>query len=253
MKQSDKNKLEYEGKIFPSNSCGDFKILEYRSTNDVLIEFLQTGTRMSVWLGNIKKGTIKDRLYPSVYGVGYVGIGEFKTKIDGKQPIYYKRWKEMISRCYNEKDKEYCAYGALGVRVCDEWLNFQNYAKWWLENCPDESFALDKDILEKGNKCYSPDKCCFVPFAINSCLTFRKNKRGELPLGVSKKGNKFIAQITKNNEKIHLGSFLTPEEAFSVYKTAREASIKEYAEIYKNVISEKVYQALQDYTIDITD
>lgn len=248
MKISEKNKLEYEGKIFSSNKCGDFKILEYRSTSDVLIEFLNTGTQMSVWLGNIKKGTVKDHFYPSVYGIGYTGEGEFKTKIDGVQPTYYKRWKEMISRCYNEKDKEYYCYGAVGVRVCDEWLNFQNYARWWKENCTDESFALDKDILESGNKLYSPEKCCFVPIPLNTAVSYKKSK-GSLPTGVCKKGNVFIAQINKSGTKIHLGSFNTLEEASEAYKEAKKDFVKELAEFYKDVLSEKVYKALQNYTI----
>ena len=29
-------------------------------------------------------------------------------------------------------------------------------------------WELDKDILEKGNKTYSPETCCFVPRVINS-------------------------------------------------------------------------------------
>lgn len=56
MKQSEKNKLEFEGKIFSSNNYGDFKVLKYNSTNDVDIEFLSTGTKLKVALGNIKKG-----------------------------------------------------------------------------------------------------------------------------------------------------------------------------------------------------
>lgn len=253
MKQSEKNKLEYEGKILPSNNCGDFKVLEYRSTNDVLIEFINTGTKISVWLGNIKKGTIKDPYYPSVYNIGYIGEGEFKSKIDRVQPTYYKRWKEMISRCYNVKDKEYSCYGGIGVRVCDEWLNFQNYAKWWIENCPDESFSLDKDILEKGNKLYSPDKCCFVPKEINSSLTFRKSYRGDLPLGVSRKGNKFVAQAHNKDSTVYLGLFDTPEEAFNIYKQYKKTRIEEYANKYKEILDSKVYNALMNFELEITD
>ena len=27
----------------------------------------------------------------------------------------------MVNRCYNEKDETYLAYGARGIKVCDEW------------------------------------------------------------------------------------------------------------------------------------
>ena len=52
MKQSEKNKLEFEGKIFSSNNYGDFKVLKYNSTNDVDIEFVSTGTKLKVALDN---------------------------------------------------------------------------------------------------------------------------------------------------------------------------------------------------------
>lgn len=67
----------------------------------------------------------------------------------------------MIKRCYNQKcllkDNTY-----RGCSVCDEWLNFQNFGEWYDENyyeVPNEVMDLDKDILHKGNKIYSPDNC----------------------------------------------------------------------------------------------
>lgn len=60
MTQSEKAKLELEGNIFPSNNCGDFKVLKYNSTTNVEIEFVNTKTKMTVSASNIKKGSIKD-------------------------------------------------------------------------------------------------------------------------------------------------------------------------------------------------
>ena len=56
MKISNKNKLEWEGKVLPSNNSGEFKVLEYKGTNNVLIKFVNTGTELEVSLSNIKKG-----------------------------------------------------------------------------------------------------------------------------------------------------------------------------------------------------
>ena len=62
-----------------------------------------------------------------------------------------------------------------GVEVCEEWYNFQNFAEWCetqkflnAKDVKGKSYQLDKDILVKGNKIYSPDTCCFVPPEINS-------------------------------------------------------------------------------------
>ena len=56
-----------------------------------------------------------------------------------------------------------------------------------------------------------------------------------------------------NNKNKSVGSFDTPEEAFQAYKTEKENYIKEVADKYKNLISQKVYQSLYNYQIEITD
>lgn len=149
MKQSEKNKLEYEGKIMSSNSYGDFIINKYNSTNDVEIEFIVTDYKSHVSLGNIKKGAVKDPYYPNIYGVGYIGEGEFSSRVNGIQQTSYKRWKEMLNRCYNPNCSSYINYGAKGITVCEEWHNYQNYAKWYKNYCTDDLYALDKDIIKK--------------------------------------------------------------------------------------------------------
>lgn len=253
MKQFEKNKLEYEGKIFSSRSYGDFKVIRYNGTFDVDIEFVTTKTKSNVELGNVKKGSVKDPYLPSIYGVGFIGKGIYTSRIDSIQTTTYKRWKEMLNRCYNPKNAEFNNYGNRGITVCDDWLNFQNYAEWWNNNCCNESFVVDKDILNKGNKIYSPNTCCFVPSEINSALTSRKIERGKYPIGVRIKGGKIIAQINYMKKKIHLGTFNTIEEAFNAYKISKERCLKEYANLYKNKISKEVYNALYNYKIEITD
>ena len=50
-----------------------------------------------------------------------------------------------------------------------------------------------------------------------------------------------------------LGRYKTPEEAFQVYKQFKERYIKEVAEEYKNVIPQKLYEAMINYKIGIDD
>lgn len=69
------------------------------------------------------------------------------------------RWHSMIKRCYNPNDKSYKYYGAKGVYVCDEWLLFSNYLKWFLDNYV-EGFQIDKDL--SNSNCYSPNTCIFI-------------------------------------------------------------------------------------------
>lgn len=253
MRRFEENKLKCEGKLFLSNSYGDFKVIRYNGTFNVDIEFVSTGTKSNVSLGNILKGSVKDPYFPSIYGVGFIGRGIYTSRVNSVQTTAYKRWKEMLNRCYNTKNAEFNNYGNKGVTVCNEWLNFQNYAEWYNNNCLDETFVVDKDILNKGCKIYSPDTCCFVPSEINTALTSRKNERGKYPIGVRMKDGKIIAQINYMKKKIHLGTFNTVEEAFNAYKNSKEKCLKEYADLYKNKISKEVYNALYNYKVEITD
>ena len=138
--------------------------------------------------------------------------------------------------------------------MCDEWKRYSNFKRWFDENYTPK-YDLDKDILVKGNKVYSPDTCCFVPHFINSLLINCKRNRGSYPVGVSKRGSKYIAYINRQLKHIILGHYSTPEEAFQAYKEAKESYIKEVATAYYNEgkITEKVYNALMNWKIEITD
>lgn len=103
----------------------------------------------------------KNDLYePSVHGVGFIGEGEYKSRKNSKM---YGVWSSMIGRCYSpvtqSKQPTY-----IGCTVAKEWHNFQNFAKWYVENHPkgDVRYHLDKDKLVEGNKVYSPQNCCFI-------------------------------------------------------------------------------------------
>jgi hypothetical protein len=95
-----------------------------------------------------------------VYGVGFIGEGKFKSSLNGVRSKAHKTWTGMLERCYSEKcHARNPTYKECSV--CDEWHNFQNFAKWFFKNYI-KGFELDKDIKVKGNKIYSPDTCIFV-------------------------------------------------------------------------------------------
>jgi hypothetical protein len=183
-----------------------------------------------------------------VFGVGLndVNIQVFK---DGKIIPSYSHWREMIKRCVRKPyDNSSC---------CDEWLRYSNFLKWF--NSPSSGYqngyALDKNILVKGNKIYSPDTCCFVPQEINNLIQNNSNRRGSLPIGVRKKGNKFEVFLSINRNMTYIGTFNTIEEAFAAYKQAKEKHVKEVAQKYfdEGKITKRVYDALMRYEVEITD
>ena len=115
-------------------------------------------------------------------------------------------------------------------------------------------WELDKDILIKGNKIYSPETCAFVPAEINGIFTKTNSKRGVYPIGVSlHKEGRFQAKVLKNKKQAYIGLFDTPEEAFQAYKKAKEEYIKEVADKWKDKIDPRVYEAMYNYQVEITD
>lgn len=201
--------------------------------------------------GNVRK---RPKL---VYGVG---VNDYKgnTKYNHVHIQSYHTWGQMLKRCYSKEflDKQPTYRGC---SVCEEWWSFSNFKKWFDENYI-EGYCLDKDILFKGNKIYSPETCCFVPNEINVLLCKNDSRRGKMPIGVYERkmvnGYKYVAYVNNNTKKhFHLGTFNTPKEAFVAYKFAKEAHIKEMATQYFNdgKITEKVYNALMNYKVEITD
>lgn len=105
----------------------------------------------------------------SAYGVGYIGEGAYKISFKRVFYPHYIYWRTMMKRCYSDHfHTQFPTYK--DCSVVKDWHNFQNFAKWYDENyyeIGEEMMHLDKDILVKGNKVYSPETCVFVPQSIN--------------------------------------------------------------------------------------
>lgn len=199
-----------------------------------------------------------------VYGVGIYNSGEYTANLDGKNSKPYSRWKAMLSRCYNPNDKCYASYGGKGVKVCQEWLYFQTFAEWHRVHYK-EGYHLDKDILVYGNKLYSPDTCRYIPKTLNTLLI---NTTAESGVTFNKRLRKYVAQLSVNRDRIHLGTFDDIDDARHIYQRGKTIQILETAlrllvtreidhEVFKGVLvfvqnnlprgledSEKAYETL---------
>ena len=189
-----------------------------------------------------------------VYGVGINDI-EYNVSEDKE----YRMWQKMLSRCFDEKTKQRQP-SYIGVSCCESWLYLSKFIKdiRSLDNhemAMSESWELDKDILVKGNKVYSPETCCFVPEEINKLLVSRSRFRGHQPIGVTliKGASRYRAQLSVNGKQIHLGRFGSAEDAFNCYKKAKEARITQVADKFKSIISQEVYDALIRWRVNIND
>ena len=173
----------------------------------------------------IKAGRLANHFYPSVCGVGTMGIG-FTSQTNKKE---YEIWHSILKRCYKENSYNYKNYGAKGITVCEEWLNFQNFVNWINKNKYGDKYTVDKDVLSniqhKELKIYSPETCLILPEDINVWLA-----GDNLSVGVRlvKSGN-FCSKIGYNYKEKSLGTYSTFWEAKQIYA-------KEKYEIWKELI-----------------
>lgn len=243
-----------EGCIYKTNQYGDLIILQYESATKVRVRFLETGYETTTSMPNIVASKVKDLFAKTVYGVGVVG--EKVSKINGEYPKEYILWRNMLKRCYGKStisaNKTY-----EGCSVSEE-FKFYHYFKWWCRNqigFDQEGWQLDKDILNPQGKRYSPEHCVFVPVELNSLTKWNKTITEESLIGVkyNKQLGKFYANIISEGVKKHLGVFNTRLETFLAYKEAKELAMKKAAEKWKNHIDPRVYEALMNYQVEITD
>ena len=148
------------GTIHTTNNCGDLVIIDYINAKKVKVRFMLTGYEKTVSAGNIREGKVKDVLCPSVYGVGFLGCGDHKVSINKRHTKKYITWRDMIERCYTER-MHLIRPTYIGVSVCDDWHNFQNFGDWYDKHYI-EGYHLDKDKKSGLSKVYSPNTCCFI-------------------------------------------------------------------------------------------
>lgn len=151
------------------------------------------------------------------------GINDYDdiTYRNGRDIKSYSVWHSMLQRCYDEKTHiKHPTYK--GCTVCDEWLYFSNFKKWFDENYI-EGTQLDKDIFSK-NKVYSPETCCFVPREINILMSqIERFNNGIIGVHYDKINGKYKS-VFRNKT---LGRYNSKEEASFAYVKAKKRYIKE--------------------------
>ena len=183
------------------------------------------------------------------------GISDIPTRVGGSKTKEYLYWVRMLDRCYDEK----LLVRRKTYQDCEDSEQFRRLSDFssWIRSqvgFNDSGFALDKDMLIKGNKIYSPDRCCLVPREINSLFTLGKAARGGYPLGVRYINlGTYHSSIHTDKKTKHLGVYQNMEDAFMAYKRVKEDHIKFIAEKWRGMVDENVYEKLMSWEIDIDD
>ena len=198
-----------------------FKIFDYVKKENVTVQFLDEHGYIAenMDMRNLKRNSIKNPFEITVYGKGYLGADfkKYPTREDNKDSITYKKWIDMIRRCYDEKSLQ----KRPSYRECEvykKWLNYSEFAKWMKKRyytLDGQIMHLDKDILYKNNKLYSPKRCVIVPGTINDLIVIPVLT--DLPIGIRKEiSGSYSARVRFNS----LGYNIYQEKRFNTIKGA---------------------------------
>lgn len=228
---------------------GLMEIVNYRGYDDCDILFHRTNNIVNLSYRSFIEVCASDPKQQLVFGVGKSYSEIYKIRSDGKKTPQYAAWENMLMRCYYEKTSRYSAYGGKGVKVSEDWLIYENFAKWFDDNYI-EGYHLDKDLLGDGSL-YSKDNCCYIPQKLNGVFVITTKNVGrhnkELPTGVVKVRKAFIVRVSHEVPQ-YSKSHSTVEAAHRDYLTRKWNSVRDIAtEMYRwTEITERVYQAVLD-------
>lgn len=94
----------------------------------------------------------------------------------------YNIWNSMRQRCNNPKNRAYHNYGGRGIKICQEWNDFNLFRKWALDNGYNETANRGICTLDRKNvnDNYSPNNCRWVDMKEQS-----NNKRNTIFLSLN--------------------------------------------------------------------
>ena len=158
-------------------------------------------------------------------------------------------------RCGRNKRKVPNCY--TGATMYQEWvedsLAFQSFIKslpnWDSKDDKGKWFNVEKDLFcfNSDKFGYYPDTVCFLPRELNDAIQLahegQRTVNKGLPVGVTKDGGRYKAQISVNGKPKYLGSG-TIEECKELYKQAKVSRLEELISIWSPVLPEKVIKQL---------
>lgn len=171
------------------------------------------GTRLTLGIG------INDADYPVTKQAHPYNEDGKRLTVKLWECPFFAKWRKMMERCYSTSyHTRHPTY--IECNVCPEWLRFTNF-KTWMEQQEWRDKELDKDILWKGNKTYSPENCIFVSAKVNTFFNIPNSGSGKYPTGVvwNNARSKYEAKCSNpfTGKLKSLGRFNNPYEAHEAW------------------------------------
>lgn len=144
---------------------------------------LPSGRRESMWLckcdcGNIKSVRGASLVSGNTSSCGCLRREKSSSRMSARRTHgfggtkIYKIWQSMLRRCEVESSKSFKNYGALGVRVCDEWHSVDVFCNWAISNGYLEGLTLERIDNQLG---YCPDNCIWADRFVQNNHTSRNH------------------------------------------------------------------------------
>ena len=239
------------GEIFKSNFGTEYEVLEYLDCYNVKIKFLDSfGYEGWFQADAVRRGGVSNPFDKTVHGVGYTGVGDSATVLNKTRLVEREAWFAMMARGYCPKLKaKHPKYA--DCTVSEDWHCYQNFANWMKnQRFYGLGYQLDKDLLVKDNKIYSPETCILLPSYINQLIQRDIKKIGTLPKGVDQVSkNNFRAVLKTLGDTTRVSGFGSPEDAYVKYKEMKEEYVKSVADLWFGNIDARAYKALYEWEL----
>lgn len=210
-----------------------YKIIKYINHTNVIIAFTEYPEyQTSTCAVNIRNGNPYNPHRRILCGKGYHGVG-IPISIDNKKTAEYIKWHGMIDRCYGNKlneESKRCSkcYIDSKSEVSDDWLNYQNFAKWWKDNLNNshginDVLCLDSDLLNPEGNLYSSKTCSILPYSLNIGIQLGSS------FHFDKQRSQYQVRVTRTitNESSHVGRTSNLTEAWYLYSKAKDKYISD--------------------------
>ena len=142
----------------------------------------------------------------------------------------YKAHNGMLARCNNPNSFKYDCYGGRGIRVCEDWLKFENFYIWATQNGYKEGLTIER-IDVNGD--YEPHNCKWI------------QRRQQY---YNQRRTKFINLYGRNISIVELKDMLGIKRGVLEYRLSRYGNDKVVSYLDENFADELILIGLKDET-----